>query len=482
MMGRLPRSLMVGLAARVALISAVLGAGVFALLYGLIAQFAQDLALQTIDTDVEALADQLATHGQATLIARLEDRMALQPSERERSYYLLTGPTGTVLAGNMAGRLEAGALAGIDPATSQSGMVRLAGETHPIAVRATVLMGGLRLYDGLTMRGTHAMLGRLRWIFAGALALLASGTFLTGLLASRRMRRRLGMVTRELAALAGQPLAADSPVPVERRGDEIADLQAALAAIGDRIAALLAAQRDVADNIAHETRTPLIVVEARLADILEHSRDPVVLGHAEQARHEARALVRLLDALLDIASVEAQRGSTQGLDEVSLSEICSSIAELYRPSIAEAGMTLVCEIAPDVRLAGDAMQLSRLLVNLLDNALKHGAGGHEIRLTLAPGPVLAVQDQGEGIAPEERDAIFVRYARGRARTVRGHGLGLPLVKAIASRHGLVVRVEDGEGRADTEAAGGGDPRPCGTRFVVGAPGALPSLPAQGVTS
>ena len=447
-----PHSVTLAVAIRMALFAMLLGGVIFALVYALVADLSRNAVQQTIDTDIEGLADQLNTHGEAILIARIRDRTTLQPLGREQSYYLLLDPAGRTLVGNLGGLADQKALSTIDPATSEAGELRITGEDYPVAVRATLLTGGLQLYDGLSMRRSGAMLARLRLVFGGALLLLTLGTFATGLAASWKLRARLGDLSTKFGALTGLPGA-----PAQhQQGDEIDGLRSSLDDVARRISALLTAQRDVADNIAHETRTPLIVVEARLADILEHSRDPVVLEYAEQARQETRSLVRLLDALLDIASVEAQRGVTDGLEEISLSKICRSLGDLYCSSILEAGMTLSSNIAPDVTMKGDAMQISRLVVNLLDNAIKYGAGGQEIRLTVAAGPTLVVEDDGDGIAPEDRERIFVRYARGRAVHAHGHGLGLPLVRAIATRHGLSVRVEARDAKAARK----------GTRFIV----------------
>lgn len=448
-------SLTLTVAMRMAAVTVLLGAAIFWLVYLAVDRFGDALVMQTIDTDIEALADQYNAQGLAALQARIGDRQAVVPLEREQPFYLLVAPSGQILAGNLAGRIEPAALAAIDPARSEAGELMVRGEPHPVLLRATLLRDDYRLYAGLTTRGSRAALAGLRSVFLAALAILTIGAVALGLLASSRMRQRLSDLAGRMAVLAGT----SAPSQAGLQGDEIDALDQVMATVNQRIAQLMAAQRDVTDNIAHETRTPLMVIDARLQDILEHSRDPVVIDHAETASREIKRMLHLLDALLDIASAEASRGDTRGLGEVSLSDICLSIAELYQSSVSEAGLALKVRIAPDVRLAGEAMQLSRLLVNLLDNALKHGTGATFIGLSLAPGPVLVVEDDGEGIAPADRALVFQRYGRGRARAVRGHGLGLPLVQAIARRHGLAISVE---------ALDPGAARP-GTRFILSRP-------------
>ena len=83
--------------------------------------------------------------------------------------------------------------------------------------------------------------------------------------------------------------------------------------------------------------------------------------------------------------------------------------------------------------------MARLVTNLLDNAIKYVPAGGRIRVTLEPGPVLSVADNGPGIPTDRQDAIFDRFARGEVAlddTQRGNGLGLALAAAIAERHGL----------------------------------------------
>lgn len=90
------------------------------------------------------------------------------------------------------------------------------------------------------------------------------------------------------------------------------------------------------------------------------------------------------------------------------------------------------------------MQLNRLVSNLLDNAIKYVPAGGTVRLSLEPGPRIAVSDDGPGVPEARREAIFDRFARADRSDASGHGLGLALSRAIAERHGLTLRLADGE--------------------------------------
>ncbi len=114
----------------------------------------------------------------------------------------------------------------------------------------------------------------------------------------------------------------------------------------------------------------------------------------------------------------------------------------------EAGRPFITDIMPGLMMNGDPALLGRMLANLLDNALTHGAGA--IRVSLAAGPVLVVADEGPGIPAAERDAVLERFVRlDRSRATPGTGLGLALVKAAAQAHGGSV----GLGPARSEGGG-----------------------------
>lgn len=185
-------------------------------------------------------------------------------------------------------------------------------------------------------------------------------------------------------------------------------------------------------------------LDTRILKAMEAAQDDLLLATLERSRAEIRSVVRLLDSLLDIAGTQAMRGDMRGLAEVSLSEIAENLADLYGASAEELGIGFYARIAPGIRLRADAMQMMRLMSNLLDNAFKYVPSGGSVSLELSAGPRIIVQDDGDGIPAADRERIFERYVRLDGAADGGHGLGLALALAIAQRHGLSLHVEDAE--------------------------------------
>lgn len=211
---------------------------------------------------------------------------------------------------------------------------------------------------------------------------------------------------------------------------------------------------DFVANASHEIKTPL----AAIVGIIETLRGPARDDAAARAMflatmaEEAQRMQRLVDDLLSLSQIELAARRPPATS-VALAEVLEGALARMRPMAAAERVRLVLDAPPSLpELVADADQLHQLLANLIDNAIKYGGPGKEVRLEVrqldaAPptaGPVagrpaveIAVVDQGEGIAAEHLPRLterFYRVDKARSRKVGGTGLGLAIVKHIVRRH------------------------------------------------
>jgi signal transduction histidine kinase len=198
--------------------------------------------------------------------------------------------------------------------------------------------------------------------------------------------------------------------------------------------------------IGHELRTPLTSIRGYLETLLESDVEAATARRfLETARREALRMGRLLEgmfefSLLDLSSA-AFAGSSCDL-ETQLQQAC----EVVRPLAHNRDVTLQHVPSTDVRAAIDPDACLQLLVNLLDNAVKYGRGGGVVRIGACrrgDEAIVSVDDDGPGIAAEERESIFGLRVRGSGASERpGTGIGLAIVKLIAERAGGAIRVTE----------------------------------------
>jgi len=260
-----------------------------------------------------------------------------------------------------------------------------------------------------------------------------------------------GVVQRRLNAIHGAAegiMAGDMRrrMPVDGSGGEFDQLAVVLNRMLDRIEALMSNLRQVSGDIAHDIRTPLTRLRARLEDIEAETADSMQRARIEDALAEVDDLQGLLSGLLALAEIEGRsvRDRFVTLDLVAL---VRELAEAYGPALDKAGMTLTLDLQPST-VRGDRPLLLQALSNLMDNSLFHAGPGARIwistRATNA-GVRLEFGDDGLGVRPEDRDRIFRRFVRlDPSRTKPGHGLGLATVAAIVAAHGGEITVAPSE--------------------------------------
>jgi signal transduction histidine kinase len=396
----------------------------------------------TVSTDMAGLIDIFVTGGREELLRRVADRQAVVSLDARQSHYLLADGAGKPLAGDQPRWPQ------LNAARSEQGFITLADGT-PVYAQGTALAPDLRLLVAREYGQDRSALFVLSAAFLSVGTAIVGAVALAAWITSRHLGQRMNALSAALGA-AADGRAASFPAS-KRRADEIDELAGHGARLLARQAQLIRAYKQVSEHVAHEVRTPLMHLDNRIGALMRERPEPPG-GPLAQAREDMRGLASMLDSLLDIASAESRRGDLAGLLEIDLSALLTELAELYEASMEEAGLTLETAIAPGVTMLAERMQMTRLVSNLLDNAIKYVPHGGHVRLTLAPGPRLTVEDNGPGIPHDERERVFQRFARAALPGDKpGHGLGLALSRAIAQRHGMLLRLAD---------------VPTGTQFVL----------------
>jgi two-component system, OmpR family, phosphate regulon sensor histidine kinase PhoR len=219
-------------------------------------------------------------------------------------------------------------------------------------------------------------------------------------------------------------------------------------------------RRDFVANVSHELRTPLTALQGFIETLLGPAKDDAIARtrFLTTMAGEADRMNRLVADLLNLSRVEAQE-RLRPETEIDLSATVHLAVDSLRPMANLANVSLSVEGAEgDVFLRADADQMTQVVVNLVENAIKYGsaAGGHvTVSLGRKETPrgikiSLIVQDQGAGIADEHIPRLTERFYRvdsHRSRQQGGTGLGLAIVKHIVSRHRGRLTIESrlGEG-------------------------------------
>jgi signal transduction histidine kinase len=387
-------------------------------------------------TDLAGLVDIYASGGEEELLLRLADRSEVEGIEGRQSHYMLANSRGEWLIGDIDEWPQ------LNAALSDRGYITLPGG-FDVYARSARIGPDLDLMVAREYEEESADLRRLILIFLAAGLLVIAVVALIARLTSRKLARRVARIN---ASFRNPPADEEAVLPdMPKVPDEIDELAAHSSVSLARQARLARLHKHMSDNVAHEIRTPLLHLDQRLVSALATSPEPGGAGPLTKARTDIRGITALLDSLLDIAAAEARRGDRKGLTEIDLSKLVAEIANLYEGSFEDAGLTLKTSITSSVHFEAERMQLTRMISNLLDNAIKYVPAGGTVRLELYRGPRIVVADDGPGIPPDDRERIFSRFSRsGEEGSAAGHGLGLSLARAIAERHGLELRLEESD--------------------------------------
>ncbi|MEM8772624.1 MAG: HAMP domain-containing sensor histidine kinase [Pseudomonadota bacterium] len=414
---------------------------------------------QQINAELTALADLFAENGPGMLTRVIRQRTVW----RDDSIYMLIGaPSGAVLAGNLTA-LPPEALTAeggffdfsyerplLDAAGREAGVVSRPARGKVLRFRATPdAEQSFLVVVARDVASREFLRERLAGLFQRILAATIVLGIVVGVLFSRSLLARVETVNKTARAIRAGDFS--RRIPRSGANDELDHLSENLNSMLDQIERLMTGMRDVSDNIAHDLRSPLTRIRNRLTDAAKAGPDE--RDNALQATLEdTDRMLATFNALLSIARIRSGEGAG-AMAPIDIVAVAEEMTELYEPAAQDAGFSLTLSSKPTPLVKGSRELVSQALANFLDNALKYAVGGTRIEVCAEPdgakGAVLSVSDDGEGVAPEDRERVLERFVRlEESRSTPGSGLGLSLVAAIARAHGAALELKDGLERPD----------------------------------
>jgi signal transduction histidine kinase len=295
--------------------------------------------------------------------------------------------------------------------------------------------------DDMVSRTGNAVLAAL----AIAGLIVAMSGLLVGYIASHAASLKLRRLALTLESVAAGNI--DVRLPVSARNDQFDYVSREINGYLDRLAELMASLRNTAIAIAHDLKTPLNRVSILLQTAASASTPEQVALYLEQVHDEMDRLKDTLDTILRISRIESS-DDTAAFALFDMPSMLADLAQTFEP-VVEDQQQSIRYIAPTTPVSpafGDRRMLQQLLVNLIENATRYAGPGAAITLAVTEGagaPVVSVTDTGPGIPADKRDAVFEPFFRmNPERNELGTGLGLAMVKAIATRHRASVILDD----------------------------------------
>ena len=418
--------------------------------YVLIRRATVQTAQQELAGEARAISSTFSKKADLTRLAfRRELAVVASSGDFTSVRFVLLAPDGTV-TGTLGGGLTvdqvhpASLLAGKQVTGHTSSLLAYSAVPTPLDARTA----GTPVV--VVTRQIHSLANGLRYfVLVAVLAVLAAA--LVAALLARRFTRPVHEAVETTGRIAAGDL--DARVPVRQREDpEFRQLAASINAMGDNLVRAREQERQFLLSVSHELRTPLTSIRGYAEAVLDGATDDPVSA-AGVISHEARRLERLVQDLLDLARLEADRFSLT-IREVDAADVVRRVVDGFRPRAAELGLAL--DLAPGSEVvtpvSADSDRLGQIVANLVENAASFAASRVVVGVAGGPdGAVLWVDDDGSGIPPDQLTRVFERYVTSDRAPGRGtgSGLGLAIVSELAAAMGAAVHAEsplaDGHG-------------------------------------
>ena len=413
----------------------------FSIAWGLSYQFLQDDLLDRVDSDLNSRYSRMLTeHRELGTDAALRLALAITDSHMgEKTGFQIKDNAGRTVLGTIKTdvmTLGFGTYENSVFGEGISGSYRLL--MAPLGENTVTFAQSLASADELREDSTRNFLKL--FLIAMVLGLLGSAY------AAWRTHGRIDRISQVMRSVAGGELA--RRLPVNASGDDIDEFSTQINDALDRLQQNVDGLRQMSSDIAHELKTPLnrlyISLEGASTKLYNQGVEIEELG---KAMDEAEYINLTFQAILRITQIEAGARKS-AFRPVNIIEVVGTVSEVYEPVIEEAGNSLEVLFDPteEQYVMGDRELLMQVVVNLIENAIRHCPKGTKVSLDAGEyhgEPWFRIADNGPGVPEEMREKLFQRMFRlEESRTTPGSGLGMTLVKAVADLHRASVKLED----------------------------------------
>jgi two-component system sensor histidine kinase TctE len=400
---------------------------------------AYDQALADIAVAIAAYVR--AVDGQYRLDLPPEVEQALRTDRYDKMYYRVLGPGGAHVAGDE--KLPAAEGGAAHEASFKGEKVRIVAAPTPCGTSTcTVLVA-----ETMVKRARLARDFLMSSLFPGILVALA--TLVIVWFGVKRGLWPLARLSEEIKERSPRDL---RPIDAAAAPEETRPLVSALNGLLDEVAHAAQNQQRFLANAAHQLRTPLAGLQAHTELALAQSMPESCRSHLEQVHQATIRTARLANQLLALA--RAEPGGRGSPSEVNLRSVVETEADAWVHQALARDVDLGFELEP-APVQGDALLLREALANLVHNAIEYSHRG--ARVTVRTGQrdgksYVEVEDDGPGIAPQERERVLERFYRVPGTPGTGSGLGLAIVREIAAGHSAFIEL--GEGASVTNGTKG----------------------------
>lgn len=285
-------------------------------------------------------------------------------------------------------------------------------------------------------------------LLTAAVPLFALCAAAGGFWLSRRALRPVDAITERARTIGLSNLSERLPVP--NRNDELQRLTETWNAMLERLQSAISKISQFTADASHELRTPVAIIRLAAENALRKPRSETEYREAlQRIQKESENMTRLIEDLLFLARADFDRDAGE-TGMVDLGALIESVQLDLAPLAEAKAVTVTRKIGADpTEIAGSLSALRRMLVILLDNAIKYTPEGGtvSVRLERQPGyATLSVEDTGIGIPEDARNRVFQRFFRvdsSRSKESGGYGLGLAIAQTIVERHGACIELQSG---------------------------------------